>query len=262
MKHDRIIREEFSKQAAKFGDKGLTLSSQDILDWIIENLPLEGNLRVLDVAAGTGHLSRAIAPFVGEVIAMDITREMLNQAQEEIVSGNPANICLQEGSAEYLPYAANAFDFVASRLSIHHFENPTIPLREMVRVCKPSHRIGIIDLLSPEGEKISEAYNHLERLRDPSHTVALSLTQMETMLAEAGISVENIERKDIEVDFQRWVQMTETKLETAKFIRDELLKDIDVSSQTGMRPFIKNGELKFLHVWCIFVGTKVPSQSV
>jgi hypothetical protein len=56
--------------------------------------------------------------------------------------------------------------------------------------------------------------------------------------------------------------MTETKIETAKFIKDEFLKDIEDGSQTGMRPFIKNGELKFLHVWSIFVGTKIPSQSV
>lgn len=262
MKHDRIIREEFSKQAAKFGDKGLTLSSQDLLHWIVESLPLNKDHLVLDVAAGTGHLSRAIAPFVAAVIAMDLTREMLNQAHNENMQGSLANIFLQEGSAEYLPYETNTFDFVASRLSIHHFENPIIPLREMVRVCKPGHKIAIIDLVSPEDEKISETYNHLERLRDPSHTIALPRLQLETILAEVGISVEKSERREIEVDFQRWVQMTETKLETANFIQDKLLKDLEDGSRTGMRPFIKSGELKFLHVWSIFVGTKIPSQSV
>ncbi len=262
MKHNRIIRREFSKQATRFGDKGLTLSSQDILNWIVETLPLDQDLRVLDVAAGTGHLSRAIAPFVQAVIAMDITREMLNQAHNGNVKSKLANIFLQEGSAEYLPYETNTFDFVTSRLSIHHFENSIVQLREMVRVCKPSHKIGIIDLLSPDDEKISETYNRLERLRDPSHTVALSRKQMESMLAEVGISVEKIELRDVEVDLQRWVEMTETKIETAKVIREELRKDIDGGSPTGMRPFMKNRELKFLQVWSVIVGTKVSSQSV
>jgi len=54
MKHNKVVRKEFSKQAPSFGDKGLTLSSQDILDWSVRILPLDKEFRVLDVAAGTG----------------------------------------------------------------------------------------------------------------------------------------------------------------------------------------------------------------
>jgi ubiquinone/menaquinone biosynthesis C-methylase UbiE len=262
MRHNRIIRKEFSKQAAKFGDKELTLSSQDILNWIVENLPLDKDLRVLDVAAGTGHLGRAVAPHVREVIAIDITREMLNQARLENRKAEFQNIFLQEGSAENLPHQGDTFDLVVSRLSIHHFENPIIPLREMVRVCKASHRIGIIDLLSPEDPMVSETYNDLERQRDPSHTMALSKQQMERIVAQVGIFVEKIEIRDVEVDFQRWVQMTETKAETVKLIREELLKDVDHGSKTGMRPFLKNGDLKFLQVWSVIVGTKSQIHGV
>jgi len=73
MEHNKLIHQEFSIQAARFGNQGLTLSSQEILSWIIDNLPLQKNYRVLDVATGTGHLSRSIAPYVKEVIAIDIT---------------------------------------------------------------------------------------------------------------------------------------------------------------------------------------------
>ena len=142
MKHDRVIQEEFSKQAPKFGENGLTLSSQDILDWIVDSLPLEREFRVLDVAAGTGHLSRAIAPHVRDVIAVDITPEMLAQAHEETSRKKLNNIFFEEGNAARLPYEADRFDLVASRLAIHHFEKPIIQLREMARVCKPNHRIA------------------------------------------------------------------------------------------------------------------------
>jgi ubiquinone/menaquinone biosynthesis C-methylase UbiE len=84
VKHNRVVREEFSKQAPKFTEKGLTLSSQDILDWIVHSLPLEREFQVLDVAAGTGHLCGAIAPHVRDVIAVDITPEMIAQAREGI----------------------------------------------------------------------------------------------------------------------------------------------------------------------------------
>ena len=256
MRHNQVVRREFSKQAAKFGEKGYTLSSEELLNWIIDSLPLAKEFRVLDVAAGTGHLSHAMSFHVREVVAIDLTPQMLSYAREEITRRSLDNISLEEGSAEKLPHEADCFDLVVSRLAIHHFQGPIIPLREMVRVCKPNHKIGIIDLLSPDDEALAAIYNHLERLRDPSHTVALSKKQMEQILVTAGITVEKLEIRDVEVDFQRWVQMTETKLETVKVLKEELMKDIQDGSQTGMRPFLKNGDLKFLQVWSVVIGAK------
>jgi len=259
LKHNKIIQEEFSKQASKFGEKGLTLSSQDILDWIVDSLPLEREFQVLDVAAGTGHLSRAIAPHVRNVIGVDITPEMLDQARKETAKRNLNNITFEKGNAARLPYEADCFDLVASRLAIHHFEKPIIQLREMARVCKPDHRIAIIDLLAPEDEQIAKTYNHLERLRDPSHTMALSKTQMAKLFADAGIVIERVETRDVEVDFQRWVQMTGTKVESVEVLKEQLMKDINEGSVTGMRPFIVNASLKFLQVWSIFIGVKTSN---
>ena len=256
MEHNRVIQEEFSKQASSFGDKGLTLSSQEILGWIVENLPLRKNYRVLDVAAGTGHLSRAIAPHVKEVVAIDITPEMIAQARSETARMKLGNIVIDEGDAEDLPYQDSSFDMVVSRLAIHHFENPRIQLSEMVRVCKPNQIVGIIDLMSPEDEKVAKTYNHLERLRDPSHTVALTKAEMERILRVSGVAVKKIETQDVAVDFERWVQMTGTDLETKEHIRKELTKDIGGRTKTGMRPFMENGSLKFLQIWSIVIGTK------
>lgn len=257
MKHNRVIRREFSKQASQFGEKGLTLSSQDILDWIVSLLPLEKQFRVLDVAAGTGILSRAMAPHVGEVVAIDITPQMLAQARLETSKNNLHNISIEQGNAEKLPYVSDSFDLVVSRLAIHHFELPIVPLREMVRVCKPGHRIGIIDLLSPEDERVAEVYNDLERLRDPSHVAALSKSHMEYLLVKAGIALERMETRDIEVDFQRWVQMTGTKPEMVQVLQNELKKEIDNGTRTGMRPFMKSDTLKFLQVWSVISGMKL-----
>jgi ubiquinone/menaquinone biosynthesis C-methylase UbiE len=256
MEHDRRIRREFSKQAPRFGDNGLTLSSPDILDWIVSTLPLHREFRVLDVAAGTGHLSRAVASHVKEVVAIDITREMLGQARQEIAKGKRNNISIEEGNAENLPHATNCFDLVLSRLAIHHFQNPAIQIEEMVRVCKPDHRIGIIDLLAPEEERFTVIYNDLERLRDPSHATALSKKQMGKLLTEAGIAEETIAIRDVEVDFQRWVEMTETKPETVELLKQVLMKEISDGPKTGMRPFLHAGNLKFLQVWSVMVGTK------
>ena len=256
MEHNQIIHREFSKQASSFGDKGLTLSNQDILDWSVGLLPLDKEFRVLDVAAGTGHLSRAIAPHVKSVAAIDLTPKMLAYAREEKERSRLINISIEEGKAENLPHGSGCFDLVVSRLAMHHFEKPMIQLREMVRVCKPHHWIGIIDLIAPENKRLAETYNRLERLRDPSHTFALSKNQMAKLLSDVGLVVEKFEVRDVEVDFQRWVQMTETSLETVEILEEELLKDISGTPKTGMRPFVKNGGLKFLQVWSVVTGMK------
>ena len=86
MDHNETIRREFAKQASAFGEEGLTLSSQEYLTWMVKKLPLQANFRVLDVAAGTAHLSCAIAPHVQHVVAFDMTPEMLKEARSAIAS--------------------------------------------------------------------------------------------------------------------------------------------------------------------------------
>jgi protein-L-isoaspartate O-methyltransferase len=61
--HKAKIREAFAGQASHFGEQGLTLSSPEILSWIIDGLPCQPAMVVLDVAAGTG-----LRPFIDDGI--------------------------------------------------------------------------------------------------------------------------------------------------------------------------------------------------
>jgi ubiquinone/menaquinone biosynthesis C-methylase UbiE len=257
--HNETIRQEFAKQASAFGKQGLTLSSQEYLAWMVGRLPLKADFQVLDVAAGTAHLSCAIAPHVQQVIAFDMTPEMLHEARNAIAKKGLQNVRCEEGDAHHLPYHDNTFDLVVSRLSLHHFTTPQIQLDEMVRVCKPDHMVGIIDLLSPDDEALREAYNHYERLRDPSHTTALTQAQVSSSMQEAGLSLTLADTRDIPVDFSRWVTMTGTDPQTTAAIQQALEQELDGGSTTGMRPYRENGALKFLQVWAVFIGVKPTS---
>ncbi len=256
MSHNDVIRREFARQAGCFAAKGLTLSSQEYLAWMVENLPLQRNFRVLDVAAGTGHLSRAIAPRVQQVVAFDVTPEMLAEGRKEAARGGLANISFEQGDAAVLPYEDDSFDMVVSRLAIHHFRDPKIQIQEMARVCKVDHVVGIIDLLSPSDEDLIEPYNRLEKLRDPSHTVALTGEQLALAMERAGLSISHTDVRDITVDFGRWVEMTGTDQKTRAAIRSELEREIDGNRKTGMRPFTEDGQLRFRQVWSVVISTK------
>jgi ubiquinone/menaquinone biosynthesis C-methylase UbiE len=184
---------------------------------------------------------------------------MLAEARKEAARCNLENITIEEGNAVNLPHEDDIFDLVASRLAIHHFKNPIFQLCEMVRVCKPLHNVVIIDLLSPD-ERVADIYNHLERLRDLSHTIALSKEQMIRIMEYAGLAVEILETRDIEVDFHRWVQMAGTEPDKVELIQTQLMHDVTKRTTTGMRPFIEKGALKFLQIWSIAIGIKTARR--
>ena len=99
--HD-VIRREFGQQAARFGEQGLTLSNQAYLQWMVEHLDLQPHFEVLDVAAGTGHLSRAIAQYVHRVVGLQLTPQMLAQGRHEAVRQGLTNLVLELGEEEHL----------------------------------------------------------------------------------------------------------------------------------------------------------------
>jgi SAM-dependent methyltransferase len=251
-----VVRREFGQQAARFGEPGLTLSNPDYLAWMVEQLDLQPHWEVLDVAAGTGHLSRAIAPHVQRVVAVDLTPEMLSQGRREAEQAGVTNLVFEQGVAEHLPYPEAAFDLVVSRFSLHHFADARGPLQEMVRVCRPGGRVAIIDLVSPDDPTTAVTYNQLERWRDPSHTRALTADELQGMMHHVGLDVVRMVPRDVEVYPERWMDLTQVSPPVRQTIRVALSQDLQGLKTTGMRPFMRQDELMFLHAWLIAVGVK------
>jgi ubiquinone/menaquinone biosynthesis C-methylase UbiE len=255
-KHEETIRREFAKQAAAFGNKNLTLSNEDLLSWMLAALPLEPASRVLDVAAGTGLLGRAMAPHVCEVVAIDATSEMLAEGRAEAEGAALSNITFEQGMAEELPYDDGSFDLVACRLAIHHFEDPRPPLAEMARVCRPGGDVGVIDLVFVGENSISDRYNEWERLRDPSHTRALPEGELIALFEDGSLTVSHVDRREVELYVERWLGLSQTPQETGDRIKAALRRELDGGEATGLRPFVRGDELMFRHTWAVVIGRK------
>lgn len=254
--HHDVVRKQFSKQAPRFGEPGHTLSSPVYLEWMVNHLDLESHCVVLDVAAGTGHLSRAIAPHVKQVVALDTTAEMLIEGRRQAEQDGIGNILFEQGLAEDLPYPNGTFDVVVSRFAIHHFEDPNLPIEEMARVCRPGGKVAVIDLVSPENEALAGTYNQLERMRDSSHTKAPSPSELKRLMQGAGLDIGHTISREIEVNVDRWLELTETSPEIGRAIVEELAQELKGLKATGMRPFLRNKELMFLQTWVVVVSVK------
>ncbi|MDC6166649.1 bifunctional demethylmenaquinone methyltransferase/2-methoxy-6-polyprenyl-1,4-benzoquinol methylase UbiE [Paucibacter sp. XJ19-41] len=103
--------------------------------------------RVLDIAGGTGDLSRAFAKKVGEtgmVVHTDINEAMLRQGRNRLLDEGlvlPTNLC----DAEKLPYKNESFDLVSVAFGLRNMTHKDQALAEMCRVLKPGGRLLVLE---------------------------------------------------------------------------------------------------------------------
>ena len=255
--HEQIQR-MFTLQATAFGSTYLTAANADYLRWMTDHLALQATDTVIDVAAGTGHLSRAMAPHVKQVTAFDLTQAMLDQGKQHADAAGLTNIIFQQGQAEQLPFPDNTFDLATTRFAVHHFPQPRQQIAEMVRVTKVGGRVAVIDLVAPADPLLAIKYNYVEWRRDPSHAFALMPAQLIALLQAAGVTIMTNVIREIEVDIAAWLDLTKP----ADEVRSEILARIDAEldgiaqAVTGMRPFVRDGQRKFWQTWQIVVGTR------
>jgi ubiquinone/menaquinone biosynthesis C-methylase UbiE len=99
--------------------------------------------RVLEVAVGTGK-NLPLYPQGCRIVALDISREMLNIARERAARLS-IDISFLGGDAKSLPFSDKSFDTVISSLTTCTFPNPVAALQEMARVCRTGGRILLLE---------------------------------------------------------------------------------------------------------------------
>ncbi len=254
--HDDLIRAHFSQQASLWDAYVTSGGNDDVLSWNISNLELHPDMRVLDVAAGTGLVARATAPRVADAVAVDVTPEMVAQGRRLAAAEGLSNFIFDEGDARSLPYDDASFEVVTCRLGMHQFEDPDRCLREMVRVCKSGGQVAIIDITTSDDPATAETHNRLERLRDPSHTNAPASSSLRKMTEGCGLTIVHTSYFDAQRNLDSWMDMTGTPPESRKVILEELQAELDGGPATGMYPYLDNGRFMFWHRWAMLVGRK------
>jgi ubiquinone/menaquinone biosynthesis C-methylase UbiE len=114
---------------------------QQWTDYVLDSARVQKGQRVLDVACGTGVLTRQAAARVGEngfVAGLDPNPGMLAVA-EQISPG----IEWRQGTAESIPYPDNSFDTVVSQFGLMFFSDQAQALSEMMRVLSPGGRMAV-----------------------------------------------------------------------------------------------------------------------
>jgi len=124
-----------------------------------------------DLGCGTGHVSAALAPFVGRIVAVDASAAMLQAAKKRLQ--RLENVDLRRGELEALPIDDDRLDAATLMLVLHHVPDPARALAEVARVLKPEGRVIIADMLPHDRDNYRQQMGHVWLGFSGEHITAL-----------------------------------------------------------------------------------------
>lgn len=168
-----LVRGVFDSVARKYDVMNDAMSMGLHRVWKAYTIAVSGvqpGQRVLDIAAGTGDLTRAFAKRVGPtgcVVHTDINEAMLRVGRDRLVDEGiimPSVLC----DGEQLPFADNSFDIVSVAFGLRNMTHKDRALSEFLRVLKPGGKLLVLEFsrVAKPLEKVYDWYsfNILPRL--------------------------------------------------------------------------------------------------
>ena len=132
----------FALAAAEY-ERGRPTYPPAALDRVTAELGLDGDSVVVDLAAGTGKLTRDLVPRFGRVVAVEPLAEMRAELERRT-----RGVEVLAGAAEELPLPDRSADAVLVAQAFHWFDGRRA-LAEIARVLRPKGGLGLLWNLSP-----------------------------------------------------------------------------------------------------------------
>ena len=131
-------------------------------NFAVEQAGVRSGHAVLDLAGGTGDLTKIFAGQVGDrghVVLADINANMLLEGRSRLIdAGVAGNLSITQVDAEKLPFAANSFDCVTIAFGLRNVTDKEAALASMLRVLRPGGKLLILEFSKP-AEAVKPAYD-------------------------------------------------------------------------------------------------------
>jgi len=254
MDHFSRVKEEFKRQADTLSAASVFTDS-GVLEQIHAAIKPTKTMNLLDLGCGPGIVTAAMAPHVREVVAYDLTPEMLDKARNRCQEQGLKNVRFELGRAEHLPFEEKSFDAVVTRLTVHHFLDPHQVMNEVVRVTRQNGKVVVPDVVSSENEEEAALHNALETLRDPTHVGMLSPSAMLGLIKSAGLRITSTLTWEMKRDYDEWIRITNApeRVEPLYAVMVALAK---AGIHAGINLHLDGKKVVFTHRWLLVTGEK------
>jgi SAM-dependent methyltransferase len=167
----------------------------------------QGDEHVLDLGAGTGALAFALAPFVADVLGVDTSPELLEEARRR--GGRFANVSFAEGDATKLDLQPGTFDLAGCARVLHHVHRPEMVVASLARAVRFGGEVLVIDQIAPADPLVALEIDRFERARDPEHQRLLPDIDLRALLEANGLVVVRTKFAEEERDLTRYLDLAD-----------------------------------------------------
>lgn len=157
-------------------------------------LDLFPGARLLDVGVGTG-LSIPTWNRNVEIVGIDLSQKMLNQAEKRVRSLGLRNVQLLRMDASALDFPDASFDRVQAAYFISTVPDPVKVIREMKRVCRPGGCLVFCNHFQSENPVVGA----FEKILSPIFYRLGFRTdlKLEPLMQKSGLEIETVEDIDV-----------------------------------------------------------------
>jgi ubiquinone/menaquinone biosynthesis C-methylase UbiE len=234
--------------------------------YVVEAAGIASGQRVLDVACGTGAVTRAAADSVGphgSVVGLDLNENMLTVARRV-----RPDVEWRQGDAAALPFEDGSFDAVLCASGLMFFPDLPLSIAEMARVLRPGGTVATQTwAATPDQPGYGPMIDVVERHAGPDAVDLVNtyfrlgdLGQLGRVFAAAGLAVTSTRTSSTIIELPSVDALVRNEIESTPLIEqitDDVYQRILDDSRVALQPFCSDtGELHLPITGHIVVGRK------